>query len=136
MKNFKLILFFVVGLILLFTFQTMAQGGTADTSPPTIFQKALIWIQSQAAGTILAFLAGIMARKGWTLTIKAFAKKGALITKELGELMTDSSVLLAAVDKSIKDDGSIEQNSVKEVLAAGKEVVAELKDVKIVITPK
>lgn len=138
MKNLKLILFFASTLILLLIFQNgMAQdpGAISPVQVPTLFQKMWVWIMSQGTGMMLGIIVGLIP-KGWSLLLKAFAKRGALITKELGELMSDSSVLLGAVDKSIKEDGSIEQNSVKEVIAAGKEVIAELKDVTISIKPK
>jgi hypothetical protein len=99
-------------------------------------EKVWAWLVSQGQGVLTGIVIAFAVKKGWTLAIKHIANKGAMITKELGELMTDSSVLLSVIDKSIKDDGSVEQNTVPEMIAAGKEVVAELKDVVISIKPK
>jgi len=135
MKNSIRLFCFAALFVLLLPLASHAQ----EVSPGIFggfFAKAYSWLLDQGTG----FLAGIVftfaAKKGWTIIIKRVASRGALITKELGELMNDSSVLLSAVDKSIKEDGSIDQNSVKEVLAAGKEVYVELKDVVVSIKPK
>ena len=136
MKNLKLVAFFGVALILLLTFQAQAQEVVETSTKTGFMSRVWVWVMDQGAGMIAGMAMAFAAKKGWTLFIKKVASKGALITKELGELMSDSSVLLSLVDKSIKDDGSIDQNSVKEVLAAGKEVYVELKDVAISIKPK
>jgi hypothetical protein len=135
MKNLRWVLFFAAMILVI---PLMAQVGV--DAPPEIktglMAKVWTWFVSQGQGFLGGLVFAFAAKQGWTLIIKKVASKGALITKELGELMADSSVLLSAVDKSIKEDGSIDQNSVKEVLAAGKEVYVELKDVAISIKPK
>lgn len=136
MKNLRWVLFFAGLLILLLPFQSQAQEVVQEAAKSGFFSKIGDWLISQGQGFLGGLVFAYAAKQGWTLIIKKVASKGALITKELGELMSDSSVLLSAVDKSIKDDGSIDQNSVKEVLAAGKEVYVELKDVAISIKPK
>jgi regulator of protease activity HflC (stomatin/prohibitin superfamily) len=135
MKNFRWVLFFGVALILLLTFQVQAQEVAAATKTG-LMAKVWVWLLSQGQGVLTGFVIAFAVKKGWTLAIKHVANKGAMITKELGELMTDSSVFLSVIDKSIKDDGTVEENTVPEMIAAGKEVVAELKDVVISIKPK
>jgi hypothetical protein len=136
MKNLKLIFFFGTTLILLLTFQAQAQEVVETVAKTGLIAKVWTWLVSQGQGVLTGIVIAFAVKKGWTLAIKHIANKGAMITKELGELMTDSSVLLSVIDKSIKDDGSVEQNTVPEMIAAGKEVVAELKDVVISIKPK
>ena len=133
MKNSRLVLFFAALLIALPTMATLTDPGAAS---PGIFQKIGDWLQGGAVGMAVVFLFGLMAKQGWSLLIKKIANKGAAITKEVGELFSDSSVFLATLDTAIKDDGTIEQNSVKELISAGKEVIAEGKDVIISIKPK
>ncbi|MBV5334408.1 MAG: hypothetical protein JZU49_01200 [Sulfuricurvum sp.] len=136
MKNFKWILFFAVILILISPFLSSAQTAIEASQQPGLFQKVGTWIQSNLIGVGTVFVFGIMAKEGWSLAIKSIANKGATITKEVGEFFTDSSVFLSTLDNAIKADGTIEQNSVKELLAAGKEVLAEGKDVIISIKPR
>ncbi len=135
MKNLKLVLFFGVIIILLLTFQAQAQE-VVTGEKTGLFSKIGGWIQGGAISLLVAFIGGIAAKHGWTIIAKKIAQKGAVITKEIGEFFGDTSTLLQTVDNAIKDDGTIEQNSIKEVLAAGKEVIAEGKDVIISIKPK
>ena len=136
MKNLKLVLFFGVGMILLLTFQAQAQEIVETGQKTGLFSKIGGWIQGGAISLLVAFLGGIAAKHGWTIIAKKIAQKGAVITKEIGEFFGDTSTLLQTVDNAIKDDGTIEQNSIKEVLAVGKEVVIELKDMKAIFKPK
>ncbi len=136
MKNLKLILLFGGTLILLLTFQVQAQEIVETGQKTGLFSKIGGWIQGGAISLLVAFVGGIAAKHGWTIIAKKIAKKGAIITKEIGEFFGDTSTLLQTVDNAIKDDGTIEQNSIKEVLAAGKEVVIELKDMKAIFKPK
>lgn len=136
MKNLKLILLFGGTLILLLTFQAKAQEILETGQKTGLFSKIGGWIQGGAISLLVAFVGGIAAKHGWTIIAKKIAQKGAVITKEIGEFFVDTSTLLQTVDNAIKDDGTIEQNSIKEVLAAGKEVVIELKDMKAIFKPK
>lgn len=136
MKNLKLIGFLGVALILLLTFQGQAQEVVETGAKTGLFSKIGDWIQGGAISLLIAFFGGIAAKHGWTIIAKKIAQKGTVVCKELGDFFGDTSNLLATVDKSIKDDGTIDQNSIKEVLAAGKEVIVELKDMKAVFSPK
>ena len=135
MKNLIRFLFFASLLLLMLPFQSQAQEILAQPSTG-LFSKIGAWIQGNAIGLGVVFVFGFLAKHGWSLIIKKFASKGAVVTKEIGELFTDSSNFLNTLDKAIKDDGTIEQNSVKELLESGKHVIAEGRDVIISIKPK
>lgn len=139
MKNSTRRFFFVVAAILLalflIPFAVQAQEASAVTSGG-FFAKVKDWIALNAIEYGVVFIGGILAKGGWTLLIKKIAKKGALVMKELGEFCGDSATFLIVLDQAIKEDGSIKQNSVQEVLSAGREVIGELKDVTISIKPK
>jgi hypothetical protein len=94
------------------------------------------WVNETFIAIALTFAFGILARQGWSLVIKRIAKRGAVITKELSEAFASSSDFLKILDQSIKEDGKISQNSAKELMQAGKEVVAEANDVVLIIKPK
>lgn len=133
MKNSHLTLFFGVLLILILPFQSQAQE--LAQSGGGIFSRIFSRVQSSLLVTILTFLAGMLAQKGWTLKIKKAARRGAIILKEMGELLTDTSTLFEQVDHSIRDDGTVIQNSIKEVIASGKHVIIEGKEVIVTFKP-
>ena len=130
MKNLIRFLFFVSLLLLLLPFQSHAQEASG------LLTKIGNWFGSGITGLVVVFVGGILAKHGWTQIVKSIAAKGTVITKEIGELFTDSSKFLSVLDQSIADDGTIKQNSVQELINAGKEVIAEGKDVIISIKPK
>lgn len=78
----------------------------------------------------------ILRKKGYISTVKIFSKRAAQITKEVGEFLLDTSTVFNKVDEAIRDDGTLIENSVKDVIAAGKEAIAEFEDVIVVIKPK
>jgi len=132
MKNSIFLKSSVVVILLLLTFPVLAQ-----TNPePGLFQRIGNWFTGGVTSLVITFIAGIFAKKGWSQIIKSFAHKTAEVTKEVGELFTNISQFSAILDNSIKEDGTIEQNSVKELLNSGKSIVAEGKDVIISIKPK
>lgn len=59
----------------------------------------------------------------------SIAEKGGEIAEEISELLFASSDALKAANKVIKDDGTIEENSIEEALEAGKKVKIEFQDV-------
>lgn len=135
MKNLIRVLFSVAVLMLALPFLSHAQ----EVSPATsggFFAKIKDWFAGNMIEMVAAFVGGILAKGGWTLLIKKIARKGAAITKELGELFTDTSQFMGAVDQAIRDDGSIVSNSIPELIKEGKHLVVEGKDVIISIKPK
>lgn len=136
MKNLKLIICFVAGLTLLLTFQGQAQEVVQEATKTGLFSKIGDWLTSGVFGIVVTFACGFLAKGGYTAIIKKIAAKGTVFFTELSHFSGDTAKLCDIVDKSIKDDNSIDQNSIKEVIAAGKEVVVEMKDMKAVFTPK
>ena len=57
------------------------------------------------------------------------AEKGAEIAKEISEALFATSDALKSANKVIKEDGTIEENSIKEAIEAGKKVKIEFEDV-------
>jgi hypothetical protein len=136
MKNLKLVVFFGVALILLLTFQAQAQEVVETGAKTGLFSKISTWLQSQASGLIFTFVAGFLAKGGYTAIIKKIAAKGTVFFTQLGHFSGDAAALCDVVDKSIKADNTVDQNSIKEVIDAGKRVVIDTKDMTAVFTPK
>jgi hypothetical protein len=101
-----------------------------------IFAGVGAWLKGVGLSVVGAFIFGVIFKNGWSMAIKKFSKRGAVIAKEIGETFIVSSKFLNHLDNSIKEDGRFKENSTKELLQAGKEVVAEAKDVIVVIKPK
>ena len=135
MKNPKLAFFFVVGILMILSFPLLAQDASAVPAPG-LFAKISTWLQSQAAGVMLTFVCGFMAKGGYTAIVKKIAAKGAVLFTNLEHFSGDAAALCNVVDKSIKDDNSVDQNSIKEVIAAGKQVIVDTKEMTAVFTPK
>jgi hypothetical protein len=92
------------------------------------------WAQGGAlvviAGAIIAF-----ARKR-KINLKAIFSRAAVITKEIGEAFLATSNAFDKADNAIKEDNKLIENSVKDVIEAGKEAVLEWTDVIVTIKPK
>lgn len=148
MKTLILALFFAQILILpagLVIASTTAQGSvetnyeiSADQKPEKqgFFDRLMGKVKEGAVSIGIGLIVGLFAKKGWTLAIKKISGKASIVTKEIGEMFIGGSNFFNVLDKSIKSDGKLEENSIKELLAAGKVVVAEASDVIISIKPK
>ena len=53
--------------------------------------------------------------------------------KQLGEICFASSDFMQVMDNSIKDDSTLAENSVSELMASGKNLIAETKDAIVTI---
>ncbi len=139
MKNLKLVLLFG-GTMLLLMFLTPLMAGAqeiVETGAKTgLFSKIGTWLQSQASGLILTFVCGFLAKGGYTAIIKKIAAKGTVFFTQLEHFSGDAASLCDLVDKSVKADNTIDQNSISEVVAAGKTMVVDTKNFKAVFTPK
>lgn len=94
-------------------------------------------IKSLLTPEIVAWLLGIGAGLwGIGKVLKVVSEKGTIITKELGEAFLATSDALSKADKAIEEDGSIDENSIKDVISSGKTAVTEWKDVIVTIKPK
>ncbi len=148
MKNLILIFFFAqllilpLGLVIASSLPQVATEASYETTPtPTVpklgfFQKIVKSVKDNAVEFGVAFVFGMFAKGGWTLLAKKIANKASIISREIGETFLSGSNFLNTLDQSIRDDGSLKENSVKELLAAGKEVITEANDVIISIKPK
>lgn len=123
-------------LILLLPFHGMAQEAVTTAVQGGFFHRIGDWMKNNAIEVGVTIIGTLLAKNGWSQIIKKFAHKGAEVTKEIGEFFADGSTFLATLDNAIKEDGTIVQNSVPELLSAGKAVIAEGKDVIISIKPK
>jgi len=92
------------------------------------------------AGTGIVFVAGIIVtflrKKGWIMWFKSFSNKAAIITQEIGEALLETSDVFEKMDLTIKEDGTLKESSVKDVIAEGKEAMIEWKDVIVIFKPK
>ena len=136
MKNLRWVFFFAAAFLLMLPFLSSAQTADAVQTAPGLFAKISTWVQSQAMGVFLTFVCGFLAKGGYTAIIKKVAAKGTVFFTELSHFSGDAAALCDVVDKSIKADNTVEQDSIKEVLAAGKQVVVATKDMTAVFTPK
>jgi len=135
MKNFRWVLFFGAILMLLLPFQSQAQEAIQEVAKTGLFSKIGDWIKGNLLSVGVGVIFGLIP-SAIKQAIKAAARKGAVFFTELSEFAGDTATLCKTVDQSIKEDGTIDQNSIKEVIASGKEVVVELKDMKAVFIPK
>jgi len=94
------------------------------------------WVSGISLLGVISVAWLFIRKKGWALIIDKYSKKGTIIFKEVGEFFFSLSDLSKKIDQSIKDNGSLNENSLKEAITAGKVVRAELDDVIIVIRPK
>ena len=117
------------------------EASSETTSQPTVEKKGFfnrLWnsAKENAVELAVSFVVGIFAKHGWTQVIKKIASRGTIITKELSEFLAATSDGLATIDKAIRTDGKLEEDSLSEILASKKKFVAELNDVIVSIKPK
>ena len=136
MKNSKLTLFFVVGIMVLFSFPLLAQDVLDAVQTPSFFQKIWENVKDKGIWVIVMYVLGILSKNGVTKMIKAIAGKTTIVTRELSHVSLAVSNFSDLIDKSIKDDGSVDQNSLKDAAIAGKTVIIESKEAWITIKPK
>jgi len=148
MKN--LILIFLLAQLLILplglaiasqTAQSATEANYETTNQPTVEKTGFfkrIWNTAKENGLEIgiSFVVGLFAKNGITKTIKMFSGKAAVILKETGETFIGGSNFFRTVEAAIKDDGTYKENSIADVIAAGKEVIAEANDVIISIKPK
>lgn len=118
-----------------------AEVSSVSTSQPTVEKEGFfgrLWNSAieNALELAVSFVVGIFAKHGWTQWIKKIASRGTVITKELSEFLAATSDGLDVINKSIKTDGKLQENSLNEILASKKRFVAELNDVIVSIKPK
>jgi len=102
----------------------------------SIFSNIGDWLTGAGVVTIVSAIWFVIKKKGWATLIDRFAKKAAPITQQIGEAFLGTSDVFKKIDAAIKDDGSLIQNSVKDVIESGKTAIAEWDDVIVEIKPK
>lgn len=136
MKNSIWVLFFAGLLVLLLPFQSQAQEIVQEAAKTGFFAQIGDWVKGNALSLGVGLGFGLIPL-AIRLSIKAAARKGAVFFTELSHFAGDTAALCNVVDQAIKEDGSLpDKNSIQDVLAAGKEVVVEMKDMRAVFTPK
>lgn len=94
------------------------------------------WIEGGGVVLLAGLIVMILRKKGLIFKVKSFFGLMHRVTEEIGEAFIASSDVFGAADKAIKEDGTLKENSVKDVIAAGKEAVIEWKDVVLIVKPK
>lgn len=96
-----------------------------------------IWdlVQNPVVLTPLVGVIGALIGVKIPLVIDKIAKKGKVVSVEAAESLSALGDVFGAIDKMINDDGSINENSISDVIASGKEASAQFKDVIVSIKP-
>jgi hypothetical protein len=99
-----------------------------------IFADLSDWAKGGVVVVVVGTVVTIIRRKG--INLKSILGKASVITKEIGEAFLASSNAFDKADDAIKEDGKLIENSVKDVIEAGKNAVIEWEDVIMTIKPK
>jgi len=122
------------------TVQTELNADQILTDQPvqkvSFFKKIINSIKKDGLSILIGLIGGIFAKNGITKYIKKIAGITTIVTKELSDVSLSVHNFSELVDKSIKEDGSVDQNSIKEAFQAGKEVVVEFKEGIATLKPK
>jgi len=94
------------------------------------------WIGGAGLAAVIGLALKFFFKKGWTAKIKKTLGFAVVITKELGEAFLATSNALGRADLMIEADGKLKENSIKELIAAGKMAKLEWDDVIVTISPK
>jgi len=102
----------------------------------SIFTDASDWLKGMGIVAIISSIWFFIKKYDLAIMIDKLSKKGTVFFKETGEVFMSLSQFSNEVDKSIKDNGNLVENNIDEAIAAGKKVIAETKDVVLIIKPK
>ena len=102
----------------------------------SIFTDVADWVKGIGIIGIISGIWFFVRKNGLATIIDKFSKKGTILFRETGEMFYSLSSFSQKVDDAIKDNGKLVENNVNEAIAAGKKVVAETKDVVMIIKPK
>lgn len=94
------------------------------------------WLAGTGSIGVVGIIVTVLRKKGYIKSVKFWSKKLSNITHEIGEAFLETSDVFAKMDEAIKDNGHLKENCVNDVIAEGKEAIAEWKDVIISIKPK
>lgn len=99
-----------------------------------IFNQFSEWAAGGATVVVVGIIVTIFRKKG--INIKLILSRASDITEEIGEAFLATSNALDKADQAIKGNGRLIENSVKDVVAAGKKAIIEWEDVIMEIKPK
>lgn len=99
-----------------------------------IFADFSDWVKGGSIVMVVGVIVTILRKKG--VPLKFWLGRASVITKEIGEAFLSTSDVLSKADSAIKDDGKLIENSVKDVIEAGKQAKLEWHDVILEIKPK
>jgi hypothetical protein len=136
MKNSKYYFGGVIVILILLTLPLISHAQEVTQAGEGFFSKIGSWVKGNLMEMALTAVGTLLSRYGVTKFIKSIANKGKVVLKEVGEFCLDGSAFLANVDLAIKDDNTIDGNSINELIAQGKHLVLEGKDVYMEIKPK
>ena len=94
------------------------------------------WLTGAGLTVVVGIIVTVLRKKGYIGSIKFWAKRIGVITQQIGEALLETSDVFEKIDEAIKDDGTLKENSIKEILAEGKEAIVEWKDAIVSIKPK
>lgn len=95
-------------------------------------------VSERAQGGALIAVVGIIVTiiRKRKIPLKYWLGRGTVITRQTGEAFLSISNVFAKADAALKADGKLNENSVKEVIEAGKQAKIECNDVILEIKPK
>lgn len=94
------------------------------------------WLSGTGSIGVVGIIVIILRKRGYIMSVKFWSKRLAIITQEIGEAFLETSDVFEKIDEAIKKNGHLKENSVKELIAEGKQAVLAWKDVVIIIKPK
>ena len=122
------------------TIKTELAANQILTAPPvekvSFFKKLWNGAKSRGIDILIGLITMFFAKNPILKVIKNIAGKGAIVTEVSSDILAKAHVFLEDVDQSIKDDGSVDQNSLKQAIEAGKTVsVATKEGYKVIFQP-
>jgi hypothetical protein len=94
------------------------------------------WLSGTGSIGVVGIIVIILRKRGYIMSVKFWSKKLEIITHKIGKAFLETSDVFGEMDGAIKDNGRLKENSVKELIAEGREAVLAWKDVIITIKPK
>jgi len=94
------------------------------------------WLAGTGLIGVIGIIVTVLRKRGYIMSIKFWSKRLSTITHKVGEAFIETSDVFAKINEMIKDNGHLKENCVNDLIAEGKEAIAEWKDVIITIKPK
>jgi len=101
-----------------------------------IFEQFSVWAKGGATVVLFGLIVTFIRKKDKMPLLRKILGKGERITHKLGEALIETSDVFGAMNSAIKENNHLKENSIKDVIAEGKEAIMEWKDVIVEIKPK